>query len=482
MTYEVQNTFEADLIVIGGGPGGYAAAIRAAQLGAKVYLIEKDKLGGVCTNRGCIPSKALLRNVQMFSPLLGCFEDLLSFNIKAAMERKKAIVETLVKGIETLLKRSRVNVIYGSGRITAPNAVTVELNDSQRTDLKGRNIIIATGSTPTISSILGIDGKKVITTDQALDLLHIPESVLIIGGGPIGLEFSFIFKGMGSRQIVLVEMMPNILPSEDEEVTSQMKLFMQNKGITVLTNARVLRISDSTDQKKTVLVSTIEGEKEFYVDIVLVTAGRTPNSNGLGLEKIGVETVHKRIPVNTQMQTSAPGVFAVGDVAGRLMLAHVAMAEGVVAAENAMGIPSAIDYSAVPRCVYTDPELAFVGLSEKDAREQFGNVNVGRFPLFASGRAATIGETTGIIKIVSDAVSGRILGVHMMAPYASELIHECALAIKLKATIDDLAGIVHAHPTLAEAVREAALDTKGEAIHILRHRTELRKFGYDPAK
>jgi len=471
MTYEVQKTFEADLIVIGGGPGGYVAAIRAAQLGAKVYLIEKDKLGGVCTNRGCIPSKALLRNTQMFSPLLGCFEDLLSFNIKAAMERKTAIVETLVKGIENLLKRNRVNVIYGSGRITAPNSVTVELNGGQRTDVKGRNIIIATGSTPTISSIPGIDGPNVITTDQALDLLHIPESVLIIGGGPIGLEFSFIFKGMGSRQIVLVEMMPNILPSEDEEVTSQMKLFMQNKGITVLTNARVLRISDGTDQKKTVFVSTIEGEKEFYVDIVLVVAGRTPNSNELGLEKIGVETIHKRIPVNSQMQTSAPGVFAVGDVAGRLMLAHVAMAEGVVAAENAMGIPSAIDYSAIPRCVYTDPELAFVGLSEKDVREQFGNVNVGRFPLFASGRAATIGETTGIIKIVSDDVSRRILGVHMMTPYASELIHECALAIKLKATIDDLAGIVHAHPTLAEAIREAALDTKGEAIHILRHRT-----------
>jgi len=477
MTYEAQNRFEADLVVIGGGPGGYVAAIRAAQLGAKVYLIEKEKLGGVCTNRGCIPSKALLRNVQMFSPLLGCFEDLLSFNIKAAMERKTAIVETLVKGIESLLKRNKVNVIYGSGRIAAPNIVSVELNSGQRTDVKGRNIIIATGSTPTIPSIPGVDGPNVITTDQALDLLHVPESVLIIGGGPIGLEFSFIFKGMGSKQIVLVEMMPNILPSEDDEVASQMKLFMQKKGMTVLTNARLLRISDRTDQKKIVLVSIIEGEREFYVDTVLVAAGRTPNSDGLGLEKIGVETVQNRIPVDTQMRTSASGVFAVGDVASKLMLAHVAMAEGVVAAENVMSIPSPIDYSAIPRCVYTDPELAFVGLSEKDAREQFGNVNVGRFPLFASGRAVTIGEATGIIKIVSDGVSGRILGVHMMAPYASELIHECALAIKLKATIDDLASIVHAHPTLAEAVREAALDTKGEAIHILRRRTEsLSKF------
>jgi len=472
MTHEAQNTFEADLIVIGGGPGGYVAAIRAAQLGAKVYLIEKEKLGGVCTNRGCIPSKALLRNVQMFSPLLGCFEDLLSFNISAAMERKTAIVETLVKGIETLLKRNRVNVIYGSGRIIAPNTVTVELNGGQRIDVKGRNIIIATGSTPTIPLIPGIDGPKVITTDQALDLLHVPENVLIIGGGAIGLEFSFIFKGMGSRQIVLIEMMPNILPSEDEEVTSQMKLFMQNKGMTVLTNARALRISDGKDQKKIVVVSTIEGEKEFHVDTILVATGRTPNSYGLGLEKIGVETIHNRVPVNTRMQTSAPGVFAVGDVASRFMLAHVAMAEGVVAAENAVGLSNAIDYLSIPKCVYTDPELAFVGFSEKDAREQFGNVNVGRFPLFASGRAVTIGETTGIIKIVSDGISGRILGVHMMAPYASELIHECALAIKLKATINDLASTVHAHPTLAEAVREAALDTKGEAIHILRHKHE----------
>jgi len=472
MTHEAQNTFEADLIVIGGGPGGYVAAIRAAQLGAKVYLIEKEKLGGVCTNRGCIPSKALLRNVQMFSPLLGCFEDLLSFNISAAMERKTAIVETLVKGIETLLKRNRVNVIYGSGRIIAPNTVTVELNGGQRIDVKGRNIIIATGSTPTIPLIPGIDGPKVITTDQALDLLHVPENVLIIGGGAIGLEFSFIFKGMGSRQIVLIEMMPNILPSEDEEVTSQMKLFMQNKGMTVLTNARALRISDGTDQKKIVVVSTIEGEKEFHVDTILVATGRTPNSYGLGLEKIGVETIHNRVPVNTRMQTSAPGVFAVGDVASRFMLAHVAMAEGVVAAENAVGLSNAIDYLSIPKCVYTDPELAFVGFSEKDAREQFGNVNVGRFPLFASSRAVTIGEATGIIKIVSDGISGRILGVHMMAPYASELIHECALAIKLKATINDLASTVHAHPTLAEAVREAALDTKGEAIHILRHKHE----------
>jgi len=477
MNYQAQDTSEADIVVIGGGPGGYVAAIRAAQLGAKVYLIEKEKLGGVCTNRGCIPSKALLRNVQMFSPLLGCFEDLLSFNIKAAMERKTAIVEALVKSIETLLKRNRIKIIYGLGKIKARNTVTVDLKDGQRTDVKGKNIIIATGSTPTIPSIPGIDGSNVVTTDQALELLHVPESVLIIGGGPIGLEFSFIFKGMGSRQIILVEMMPNILPSEDEEVTSQMKLFMQNKGMTVLTNAKVLRISDGTDQKKTVLVSTIEGEQEFYVDIVLVAAGRTPQSNGLGLEKIGVDIVHNRIPVNAQMQTNTPGVFAVGDVVSKLMLAHVAMAEGVVAAENAMGVPSAIDYSAIPRCVYTDPELAFVGLSEKDARGQFGNVNVGRFPLFASGRAVTIGETTGIIKIVSDGVSGRILGVHMMAPYASELIHECALAIKLKATIDDFASVVHAHPTLAEAVREAVLDTKGGAIHILRHRPDpLSKF------
>jgi len=472
MTYEVQNTSEADLVVIGGGPGGYVAAIRAAQLGAKVYLIEKEKLRGVCTNRGCIPSKALMRNVQMFSPLLGCFEDLLSFNVRAAMERKTAIVESLVKGIENPLRRNRVNVIYGTGRIAAPSIVTVELNSGQRIDVKGRNIIIATGSTPTIPSIPGVDGPNVITTDQALDLLQVPESVLIVGEGPVGLEFSFIFKVMGSRQIILVEMMANILPSEDQEVTSQMKLFMQNKGMTVLTNASVLRISDGRDQKKIVLVSTTEGEKEFYVDTVLVAIGRTPNSDGLGLEKIGVETVHNSIPVNTGMRTSAPGVFAVGDVASKLMLAHVAMAEGVVAAENAMRVPSAIDYASTPRCVYTDPELAFVGLSEKDAREQFGNVNVGRFPLFASGRAVTIGKTTGIIKIVSDSVSGRILGVHMMAPYASELIHECALAIKLKATINDLASTVHAHPTLAEAVREAALDTKGGAIHILRHRPE----------
>jgi len=476
MNYQAQDTSEADIVVIGGGPGGYVAAIRATQLGAKVYLIEKEKLGGVCTNRGCIPSKALLRNVQMFSPLLGCFEDLLSFNIKAAMERKTAIVETLVKGIEALLKRNGVNVIYGLGRITAPSTVTIELKDGQRTTVKGRNIIIATGSTLTIPSILGIEGRKVITTDQALNLLEIPESILIIGGGYVGLEFSFIFKGMGSREITLVEIMPNILPSEDEEVTSKMKLFMENKGITVLTNARALRISDGTNQKKIVLVSTTEGEKEFHVDAVLVGTGRRPNSNGLGLENIGVETVQNRIPVNPRMQTSAPRVFAVGDVASAFMLAHVAMAEGIVAAENAMDLPNAIDYSSIPRCVYTDPELAFVGLSEKDAREQFGKVNVGRFPLFASGRAVTIGETVGIIKVVSDSVSGRVLGVHMMAPYASELIHECALAIKLKATINDLASTVHAHPTLAEAVKEAALDSKGEAIHILRHKHEsLRK-------
>ena len=459
-------------MVIGGGPGGYVASIRAAQLGAKVFLVEKEALGGVCTNRGCIPSKALLRNAQMFSPLLGCFEDLLSFNIKAAMERKTAIVETLVKGIETLLKRNGVNVIYGLGRITAPNTVTVELNDGQRTMVRGRNIIVATGSTPTIPSIPGIEGRNVITTDQALDLLEVPESVLIIGGGYVGLEFSFIFKGMGSREIILVEVMPNILPSEDEEVTSKMKLYMENKGITVLTNARVLRIADGIDQKKIVLVSTNEGEKEFHVKTVLVGTGRTPNSDGLNLKNISVETVQNKISVNNRMQTSAPRVFAVGDVASKFMLAHVAMAEGVVAAENAMNLPNAIDYSSIPRCVYTDPELAFVGLSEKDAREKFGKVNVGRFPLFASGRAVTIGETVGIIKIVSDSTSGRVLGVHMMAPYASELIHECALAIKLKATINDLASTVHAHPTLAEAVKEAALDAKGEAIHILRQKHE----------
>jgi len=457
-----------DVVVIGGGPGGYVAAVRAAQLGGRVILVEKEELGGTCANRGCIPTKALLEIMEFYSMIkqaehFGIAVQGASPRLDAMIERKNAIVRELVKGIDYLLKRNGVQFIKGTGRIASPESVQI-LNVSGDIVVKTKSIVIATGSEPAKLPIPNVDSAGVITSSEALDLREVPKSILIVGGGAVGLEFASIFSELGSETTV-VEMMPHILPNEDEEIASTLEKILRKKGIAILTKSKVISISGNRDGIKAATLLREGKEVVVQTEKILVATGRSPNIHGLNAENIGVKIDKGAIVVNNRMETSVLGIYAVGDVVGKFMLAHVAMAEGTTAAENALGKESYIDYKVIPRCTYTSPEVACVGLPEGKAQEQGYDVVAGKFPLVASGRAATLGERSGLVKIVCDKNSREILGVHMIAPHASELIHEATLAMKLEATVDDVASLIHAHPTLAEAIKEAALDVDRKAVH-----------------
>ena len=455
------------IIIIGGGPGGYVAAIRAAQLGAQVVLIEKDTLGGTCLNRGCIPTKALLQSAEVFSlakeaETFGVLVEKASLDFSSAMKWKEATVKRLVGGVTSLMRKNKVKVIKGTGTIIEPK--TVKVLESKE-EIKGDSIIVATGSKPSKVPIKGIDEPGVMTSDDALVMDRLPQSVLAVGGGIVGLEFAQILGRMGAK-VTVVEIMPQILPGEDAEIAQILAGALGEEGIEVCCGATITGIESTTSGGKKVLFTAADGGKEVRtVEKVLVAVGRRPNTDDLGIEKLGVTLDKGRIVVNERMETNIPGVYAIGDVIGGLMLAHVAMEEGKCAAENAMGLDSGMDYQAVPRCVYTSPELAGAGLTEAKAKEEYQDVRVGRFPFVASGRASTLNETKGMVKVVTDARYGQILGVHILGPQASELIAEAVLAIQWEATPEEIASCIHAHPTLSEAMMEAALNVDGKAIH-----------------
>jgi len=459
-----------DVAVVGGGPGGYVAAIRAAQLGGRVVLVERGELGGTCTNRGCIPTKALLRSLEVYSliqkaPRLGINVDNASINFKEAMRRKDTIVGLSVKNIGYLLKKNNVEVIHGNGILSGQKQIQVSRSDGGKADVNARSIILATGSAPARIPVAGAEGTGVITSDEALQLEEAPESIVIAGGGAVGLEFGSIFNGYGSKVTVL-EMMSQILPGEDREIAIYLRELMQRNGVDVHTDARVLGIDDTEDDEKIVHASLPQGEREFQGRKVLLATGRIPLSSNIGLENLGVKTDRGKIVVDEHMQTNIEEIYAIGDVVGKFMLAHVAMVEGVVASENAMGMESLVDYKVVPRCIYTHPEVASIGLSEDEARKTSPDIKVGRFPFSANGRAATLDEMDGLVKIVAEGKYGEILGAQVVGPEASELIHEIALAMKLEATSEDIINTIHSHPTLSEAIREAALRLENRAIHI----------------
>jgi len=458
-----------DLIVIGGGPGGYVAAIRAAQLGCNVKLIEREKVGGTCLNRGCIPTKVLLHAAE----LKGSFDKARDYGLsvkktsldwKVLMDRKDATVKQLTDGVSALLESWGVEVIYGEASFV--NSKEIVVRDGNGTSkLRSDSFIIATGSKPSMPPIEGLQGKGVLTSDDALQIEDIPSSILIVGGGVIGVEFATLFSGLGCH-VTVVEFLPRILTNIDEEMASYIHEVLSSKGVKIYTASRVTEVDD----KGNYLAVTFQEEdgKKIAVETekVLLAAGRVPNTQALNLSSAGVETERGRIKVDKFMRTNVANIYAVGDCASPYMLAHVAMAEGEIAAENVAGGEREMDYSVVPSCVFTSPELASVGRSELDCQKAGIPVKVGRFPMVGNGRALTLGEAEGIVKIVADSKYERVLGVHILGPNATELISAACMAMKLEATVEEIAQLIFAHPTVGEALKEAALSVQGRAIHL----------------
>jgi dihydrolipoamide dehydrogenase len=469
---------EKDVVVIGGGPAGYVAAIRASQLGARVAVIEKDKLGGTCLNRGCIPTKTLLRGVE----LIGLVDEAKNYGINTGevtvdftklMKRRDKTVQMLEIGIHSLMKSNTIEVVKGGGELVSATQVQVKTEKGEKIILKTKKIILAPGSIPASMSIPGADSRGVITTDDALKLHQIPGSIVIIGGGAIGTEFATIFTKLGSK-VTLVEMFPQIIPTLDSELALSLEKSLRKDGVQIFNGAQAIRIEDKPNEIKSVVLSTGQEERKCEAQLVLIATGRKPCIKGLGLERIGLLTAVDGIKTNEKMETNIAGIYAAGDATGGILLAHVASAEGMIAAENALGMNSKIDYKVVPRCIYTIPEIGTVGITEKEAKRRGIPVKVGTFPLAANSKALILGERNGFFKMVTHAKSGEILGFHVYGPQATELVAEVALTIHMKGTVHEILSTLHAHPTLYEAIREAALEAKGMPIHKVSREGRLR--------
>jgi dihydrolipoamide dehydrogenase len=464
------DSMEKDLIVIGGGPGGYVAAIRAAQLGAKVTLVEEDQVGGTCLNRGCIPTKALYKNAQIIHTLqksaeFGIELKEYALDMKKVRERKQDVVNRLGSGISQLLKGNGVEVIKGKGSLAEKNTVAITTPDGSRNLVQGRNILIATGSVPARIPVAGLELPGVITSNEALELDYIPRSMVIIGAGVVGIEFAGIFRSFGT-EVTLVEFLPRILPPVDEEIAKRAAVYYKKQGIKIETGMKVKEIRKNNGEL-VVLAEGKKGEQEFLGELVLISAGRSINIEGLNLEQAGVAYDRGGIMVNSRFETSVPGVYAIGDVIGGQMLAHVASDEGKAAVENMLGLTVHINYDAIPACVFSFPEIAWVGLTEEEAKKRGISYQSGKFMFAANGKALTMGESDGLVKVLAEERTHKVIGVHILGPHASDLIHEGALAVEHGLTITDIGRTVHAHPTLAESFHEAVLGTMNRAIHIM---------------
>jgi dihydrolipoamide dehydrogenase len=433
-------------------------------------LIEKEELGGICLNWGCIPTKTLLHGVE----ILETIRESKDYGIQAGepsvdfiklSARKDRVVKTLVSGVAGLMKGNGIEVIKGRAKLVSPQKIEVADEKGQKAVHEARKIVIATGSLTADIPIPGIHSKGVIDSTGALQLKEIPDSMVIIGAGPIGLEFGCIFSALGTR-VMILEMMPQVLPNEDPEVASALEKSMKRFKMQILTGCTVKEIAEGPGGEKIVRASSPSGEKAFECQWVLMAVGRKPNLDGLGMEEVGVRFTKKGVEVNEKMETNVPGVYAIGDVTGQWLLAHFASAQGEVAVENALGHPSKLNPRVVPRCVYTLPEVASVGLSEKEAAEKGFKTKAGRFPFAASGKATAIGQREGFVKIIADSKYDEILGVHIVGPHATDLIGEAVVAMQLESTAEELARAIHPHPTLTEALMESAFDVNGMALHI----------------
>ncbi|UCC68914.1 MAG: dihydrolipoyl dehydrogenase [Armatimonadota bacterium] len=457
----------AHVAILGGGPGGYVAAVRARQLGADVTLVEMDALGGTCLNRGCIPSKALLRSAE----LIRLAQHLDEFGVEAefkhvnwpqVIQRKNQVVSHVVKGIEYLMNQNGIRVMEGRGRLADARTIVVDTGGREET-ITADKVVLATGSVSARLPLPGFDGPGVVTSAELLDIERIPESLTIIGGGYVGVEFADIFSAAGSK-VTIIEMLSRIVPTEDEEIAAELARAFRRRGIATHVNARVMEIVEK-DGRRLVRFSKDEKEYEVEAEVVLSAVGRWPNTEDVGLQEAGIEMDGRSIKVGVRMETSLPGVYGCGDAVGGIMLAHVASAEGKVAAANALGQQIEMAYSAIPSVIYTHPEIGSTGLTEAQAQAKGVDVKVGKFHFRGSGKATAEGEREGLVKIVVDAASGKILGGQICGPHATDLIHEIVLAVSVGATAQQVGDMVHAHPTLMEPIMEAAEDALGRAIH-----------------
>ena len=458
-----------DVLVLGAGPGGYVAAIRAAQLGLRTAVVERQYMGGVCLNIGCIPTKALLKNAEVAHTLqhrakeFGFSFDNLKLDYPTAFKRSRQVSDRLVKGVSFLMKKNKIDVYDGTGTLTGPNTMAVKLNDGQEATLSAKNIIVATGARPRPFPGVEFDEQRVISYIPAILAEKPPKSVVIIGGGAIGVEFAYVWVNYGV-EVTILEMMPHLLPNEEPEVSDTLEKAYKKLGVKFQTNAKVTGI-ERNDNGVRVLV---EGGKPLEAEQCMVAINFLPNTEGIGLEAAGVQlTERKNIAIDGNMRTNVPGIYAIGDVATDYRLAHVASAMGLIAAETIAGHPTvALDFRMMPRCTYSQPQVASFGYTEAAAKEAGYEVKVGQFPFVANGKSLGLGEKEGFVKIISDARYGEILGAHLVGPDVTELLPELTLAHNNELTAEEIARNVHAHPTLSEALMEAAHGVEGQPIHI----------------
>lgn len=459
-----------DVAIIGSGPGGYVAAARAGQLGLRTALVEKDKnLGGTCLLRGCIPTKALLHAADLYDEIkhaqdFGVRTGSVSLDFPQVQKRKDKVVFKLAKGVEFLMKKNRVEVIKGAARLEGGGKVRVESGDAEARTVETKNIIIATGSVPRSLPNLDIDGKQIITSDEVLELKEMPKSLIVLGAGAVGVEFASMYARFGT-EVTLLELLPRVLPLEDEEISAELAKALKKQGVKVFTGAN---FTAAAREGGTVKVTARIGDrdKDFSAELLLVAVGRRAYLDGLGLENTRVEVNRGFIKVDDHMRTGEPNIFAIGDVLPTPLLAHVASAEGIVAVETIAGKdPRPINYDHVPNCTYCQPEVASVGLTEAKARERGYEVKVGHFPTPVIGKAQILGAAEGMVKIVSEAHYDEVLGAHIIGPHATELIVEACVALQMESTVGELINTIHAHPTVAEAFKEAAEDVHKMAIH-----------------
>ncbi len=466
MAHESQDSF--DLIILGSGPGGYVAGIRAGQLGLRVAVIEKDpKFGGTCLHRGCIPTKALLHTASVLDEIreagaIGIDVGEPKLDIGRAQERKRKVVDKNARGIEFLFKKNKVTGIRGFGRMVGPNQVEVAGLDGTVV-YEAKNILIGTGSVPRDIPIAPADGERVLNSDHILELQRVPQSLIVLGAGAVGTEFASIYTSFGTK-VTLIEMLPRVLPIEDDEVSADLEKILRKRGIEIMTGTKML----SCEKTETGVRLRLEGGKKDQIEaeMLLVAVGRKPVTENLGFEALGVEIERGYVKINEFMQTTVPHIYAIGDVVNTPWLAHVASAEGILAAEHMAGhAVRPINYDRVPSCTYCDPEVASVGLTEAKAKERGYDVAVGKFPLSALAKAAILGRPEGFVKVVRDKKYDEILGVHILGAHATDLIAEACVALQMEGTDEELFRTMHAHPTMSEAVMEAAHAAHGQAIH-----------------
>jgi dihydrolipoamide dehydrogenase len=467
-----------DLVILGGGTGGYVAAIRASQLGLKTAIVEKGKLGGTCLHSGCIPSKALLRSAEVYATMknsaeYGILAHDISLDFTKVQERKNKIVAQLHKGVLHLMKQGKIDVYDGMGRILGPSifspnsgTISVEMNNREENEmLIPKNVIVATGSRPRSLPGLEVDGEFVLSSDEALVMESLPSSVIIVGGGVIGIEWASMLADFGV-QVTVLEYMDRIIPTEDHEISKEMQRLMKKKGVKIVTKAKVLPETLIKDNGVTISAEVKEEMKSFSAEKLLVSVGRIANTEGMGIENTEIQIEKGSIVTNEYFQTKESHIYAIGDVIGGLQLAHVASHEGITAVEHIVGLnPKPIDYHLVSKCIYSKPEAASVGLTEAEAKSNGHEIKSGKFSFKAIGKALVLGESDGFVKIVADKNTNDILGVHMIGPHVTDLISEAGLAKILDATPWEVGHTIHPHPTLSEAFAEAALAVDGKAIH-----------------